>query len=129
MNRLSLAELSERSEIPPRTIRYYIAQGLLPGPLNSGRSATYGDEHLRLLNKIKKMQSQGLTLAEASFSLGGETSGELAEPTSWLEYELSDDVVVRVRSGISPWRHKTIRGVLAETAAKLQYRKEEKERK
>jgi DNA-binding transcriptional MerR regulator len=127
VDKLSLAELSERTAVPPRTVRFYIAQGLLPGPLRSGRGAIYGNVHLQLLNRIKALQAKGKTLAEVAFALSpGPGRRELAEPVAWLEYELSDEVVVRVRSGIAPWRHKMIRNVLAEAAAKLRDGQEER---
>jgi len=116
--------------VPPRTIRFYIAQGLLPGPARSGRAAAYSDAHLRLLDRIKRMQSKGMTLAEVAFSLApGAGQAELPDPVAWLEYELSDDVVVRVRSGIAPWRHKVIRNVLAEAGARLQREQKEEQKK
>jgi DNA-binding transcriptional MerR regulator len=127
VDKLSLAELSERAGVPPRTIRFYIAQGLLPTPLRSGRGAVYSNAHLRLLDRIKALQAKGMTLAEVGFALSpGAGQGELPEPVAWLEFELSDDVVVRVRSGIAPWRHKTIRKVLAEAAEKLQEKQKER---
>jgi DNA-binding transcriptional MerR regulator len=127
---LSLAELSERAQVAPRTIRFYIAQGLLPGPLRSGRGAAYGDVHLELLGRIQALQQQGMTLKEVQFALApGEGRMELPEPVSWVDYSLAEDVVVRVRvrGGIAPWRHKLIRKVLAEAMAKLRSETEEKE--
>ena len=127
MEKLSLAELSERAEVPPRTIRFYIARGLLPGPERAGREAVYGKTHCELLNRIKELQAKGKTLAEVAFALSpGSANRGLAEPVAWLEYELADDVVVRIRGGIAPWRHKMIRNVLAEAAAKLQDGREER---
>ncbi|MBV9266006.1 MAG: MerR family transcriptional regulator [Acidobacteriaceae bacterium] len=130
MDNLSLAELSERAGVPPRTIRFYIAQGLLPGPRRSGRSAVYGNAHLRLLDRIKGLQAKGMTLAEVAFALlPSHSHRDLPQPVAWLEYDLSDEVVVRVRSGIAPWRHKLIRNVLAEAATKLQDEQKERETK
>lgn len=112
--------------MPPRTIRFYIAQGLLPGPVRAGRAAAYGKLHLTLLNRIKELQAQRMTLAEVAFALSPDKGHRvLAEPVAWLEYQLAEDVVVRVPSGIAPWRHKFIRNVLAETAARLQDGQEE----
>ena len=108
VDELSLAELSERAEVPPRTIRFYIAQGLLPGPLRAGRAAVYGKAHLILLNRIKELQAQGMTLAEVAFALSPDTGHRaMPEAVAWLEYQLAEDVVVRVRSSIAPWRHKS----------------------
>jgi len=36
---LTLVELAEAAGVPARTIRYYIAKGLLPSPLVGGRPA------------------------------------------------------------------------------------------
>jgi DNA-binding transcriptional MerR regulator len=128
VDKLSLGELSEQADVAPRTVRFYIAKGLLPGPLRAGREAVYGNLHLQLLKRIKGLQAKGMTLAEVSFALSpGRDRRELAEPVAWLEYQLADDVVVQVRSGIAPWRHKLIRNVLAEAAAKLQDEPKEKE--
>ncbi len=128
MDLLSLAELSERAQVAPRTIRFYIAQGLLPGPLRSGRGAAYGHVHLELLGRIQALQQQGMTLKEVQFALApGEGRVELPEAVSWVDYSLAEDVVVRVRGGIAPWRHKLIRKVLAEAMAKLRSETEEKE--
>ena len=125
---LSLAELAERAGVPPRTIRFYIAQGLLPGPMRGGRTAMYGKAHLQLLDRIKALQGKGMTLAEVKFALSPDSRRrDVPEPVLWLEYKLSEDVLLRVRNGIAPWRQKMIRSVLSEAAAKLQNPPKEKE--
>jgi DNA-binding transcriptional MerR regulator len=48
----SLADLSDLTEIEPRTIRSYIERGLLPGPTRLGRSASYDQDHLDRLKVI-----------------------------------------------------------------------------
>lgn len=128
MEDLSLTELSERAGVPPRTIRFYIARGLVPGPIRSGRDAVYSSAHLRLLTRIKALQGKGMTLAEVGFALSPDAGHrDLPEPVTSLEYELSKDVVVHVRGSIAPWRHKMIRSVLAEAAAKLRNNPKEEE--
>ncbi len=88
--------------MPQRTIRFYIAQALLPSPVRSGRLAAYSAQ-LRLLDRIKALQAKGMTLSEVAFALSPDRRHrELAEPVASLEYELLDDVVARVRSGIAP---------------------------
>ena len=67
----SLAELASLAGVTPRTIRYYIAQGLLPAPDGAGRAARYGDGHLALLRRIRKMQALHLPLAEIRAQLAG----------------------------------------------------------
>ena len=60
----SLGELAEQAGVTPRTIRYYISNGLLPGPASRGPKATYGRGHLDRLRLIKRLQEQYLPLAE-----------------------------------------------------------------
>jgi DNA-binding transcriptional MerR regulator len=68
-NAKTLAELSAASGIPARTIRFYIARGLLQGPSKAGRAAAYTDEHLARLETIKQLQASGRMLAEISHDL------------------------------------------------------------
>lgn len=44
------------------TIRFYQSKGLLPRPGRSGRSAVYGDHHVRILRQIREYQAQGFPL-------------------------------------------------------------------
>jgi len=60
----SLQDLSDLAGVTPRTIRYYIAQGLLPSPGKAGPGATYADGHLNRLRLIKRLQREHLPLAE-----------------------------------------------------------------
>ena len=59
-----LQDLSDLAGVTPRTIRYYIAQGLLPSPGRAGPGATYTDGHLNRLRLIKRLQREHLPLAE-----------------------------------------------------------------
>jgi DNA-binding transcriptional MerR regulator len=115
-----LAELSEETGIPPRTIRYYIARGLLEGPVVAGRGAEYTSEHLERLGAIRELQGRGLTLAEIGGKLaGGARDVELPAPEQWEQYRVSEDVIVAVRSGSSPWRLRQIRDSLLEFAKRI----------
>jgi DNA-binding transcriptional MerR regulator len=60
--RLSLQQLSEQTDVPERSIRYYIQKGLLPRPQGETRAAWYGQEHLANLLRIRAWQQQGLSL-------------------------------------------------------------------
>jgi DNA-binding transcriptional MerR regulator len=60
----SLQDLSDLGGVTPRTIRYYIAQGLLPSPGRAGPGATYTDGHLNRLRLIRRLQREHLPLAE-----------------------------------------------------------------
>ena len=67
----SLAELAKLADITPRTIRFYIVQGLLPSPDQQGPNTRYSDEHLARLLAIKKLQAAHLPLAEIRQHLRG----------------------------------------------------------
>jgi DNA-binding transcriptional MerR regulator len=95
----SLIELSKLADVTPRTIRYYIAQGLLPSPGQLGPSTQYTDEHLELLRLIKKLQSAHLPLAEIREQLRSVSPDQLAA--------LSDAVSTPAGSAVD-----YIRGVL-----------------
>jgi DNA-binding transcriptional MerR regulator len=117
---LTFAELSAKAGLPGRTIRFYIAKGLLPGPVKAGRGATYGKQHLETLRSIKAAQLNGLTLNEVARRLSGENQRqELPNPIAWWSYRLAEDVTVSVRADVAPWRLKQIRKYLNEMAAGL----------
>jgi len=61
---LEISELCERVDMPLRTVRYYIQQGLLPPTQRegAGRGPRYGQIHVATLRAIRELQKQGLTL-------------------------------------------------------------------
>ena len=90
----TLVELAEVSGVPAHTIRFYIARGLLPPPLVGGRSACYGKEHLKELDRMT-LQQQGETSAQIVWQLGeGPKEVRPPEPSAWWNYPVSKDVVV-----------------------------------
>ncbi|MBF0220172.1 MAG: MerR family transcriptional regulator [Gammaproteobacteria bacterium] len=61
-NSFSMAELCKLVEMSPRTIRFYITQGLVDAPGVRGRGAKYGAKQLEQLLTIQKWQQSGLNL-------------------------------------------------------------------
>jgi len=104
-----LDELSEKTGIPPRTIRLYISRGLLMAPLRSGRDAAYGREHIERLRAIRDLQRRGLTLEEIKFELAGGKPQALPEPSLLTAFKISDDITVLVSNNLPPWRIRQIR--------------------
>jgi DNA-binding transcriptional MerR regulator len=75
-------EPPENGQINPlparRTIRYYTTLGILDRPAEMrGRTAYYGVRHLRQLVAIKRLQAEGLSLAQVQARLAGIPDGEL----------------------------------------------------
>jgi len=60
----SLADLCDLADVTPRTVRYYISQGLLRSPGTSGPGARYDDGHLARLRLVRRLQREHLPLAE-----------------------------------------------------------------
>ncbi len=59
----ALEELSTRSGVPARTIRYYQSERLLPIPAKRGREAVYTVDHLERLRLIGELRDRSLNLA------------------------------------------------------------------
>ena len=59
-----LNELSAAAGVTPRTVRYYVQQGLLPSPGTRGPGTRYDRAHLGRLQLIRRLQRQHLPLAE-----------------------------------------------------------------
>ncbi len=63
-DRYSLTELADLAGVTPRTVRYYLAQGLLPAVGQSGPGSKYDADHLARLRLIRRLQGEHLPLAE-----------------------------------------------------------------
>ena len=72
-----LSELCERAGVSPRTVRYYVQQGLLPAP-GMGPGTKYGQGHLDRLLLIRQLQREHLPLAEIRKRLARLDDAEVA---------------------------------------------------
>lgn len=93
--RYSLTELADLGGVTPRTVRYYISQGLLPSPLGAGPGPKYDDTDLARLRLIKRLQRDHQPLAQIRKVLDGlgdeqilhaESDPEPAPTDSALDY-------------------------------------------
>ncbi|MDI3340831.1 MAG: helix-turn-helix domain-containing protein [Sphaerobacter sp.] len=101
---MTIHQLAERSGVPPRRVRYYIAQGLLPAPIGRGRAAHYGRIHLERLRQIQALREANLGLDEIRARLGeppaiGRESGPA---TVWRRWEVTPGVELHVREDVGP---------------------------
>jgi Ca-activated chloride channel family protein len=69
----TLQQLADEGGVTPRTVRYYIAQGLLASP-GAGSGARYTDAHLERLRLIRQLQRNHLPLAEIRKQLDGRSA-------------------------------------------------------
>lgn len=61
---MTLDELTSATGVTVRTVRYYIAEGLLPPPEGAGRGARYTREHRDRLDVIAMLKARHLPLRE-----------------------------------------------------------------
>ncbi len=117
---MRIGELSERTGVPTRTIRYYEQFGVLPEP---GRSAngyrTYGESSVARLRFIRDAQASGLTLEQIATVLGLRSRGESTceQVIELLENHLAD--LDRRISDLTRTRHRLAR--LTERARELDH--------
>jgi DNA-binding transcriptional MerR regulator len=78
-NEYSLADLADLVGVTPRTVRYYVAQGLVPSPGQGGPGARYTDGHLNRLRLIRRLQREHLPLAEIRTRLEPLDDDEIAD--------------------------------------------------
>lgn len=70
-----LSELCALVDLPIRTVRYYVQQGLVDRPEGETRAARYGTRQLEQLQQIKKWTTAGLSLERVRELLLGEEPG------------------------------------------------------
>lgn len=73
-----LNELCALVDMPIRTVRYYVQQGLVERPQGETRAARYGQKHLDQLLLIKKWTAAGLSLERIRELLAGQETEVLA---------------------------------------------------
>jgi DNA-binding transcriptional MerR regulator len=74
---LDIKTLCERAGVTPRTIHFYIQQGLLPPAGTVGPGARYTEGHLLRLRLIRLLQKEHLPLAEIAKRLKGFTDAQV----------------------------------------------------
>jgi Ca-activated chloride channel family protein len=76
---LTIENLADAAGVPVRTVRYYVGEGLIPGPGGRGRAAAYGDEHLLRLRLVRRLVEQRMPLAEIKTWVTGLPLRDVAE--------------------------------------------------
>jgi len=124
--KFSLDELCSLVDLPRRTIRYYIQQGLMDRPEGAKRGSHYLRRHLDQLLEIQKWQKAGLSLDRIRELLAGtEGEGPLPPPRRrrpgdvevWSHLLIQDGVELHIepgQSGLTPEQVRELsRGIMA----------------
>ena len=116
----ALVELAEVTGVPARTTRFYMALWVAAAAAGRRAAACDGEQHLKGLNRLNRLQGHGWTLAQIAWQLGeGQKEVRPPEPSAWWSYPVSKDVVVEVRCDSSPWRLKQVRSLIAQMIRQL----------
>ena len=105
----NIETLARLTGLTRRTIRYYVQRELIPKPEGGGRGHYYTDEHLRLIEKIKIWQKQGVPLEKMKLLIA---QGAPADPAvapcasatqimaeHWITVRFGNDVELSCRPG------------------------------
>ena len=142
---MTLEELTRRTGISVRNIRFYTTRGLVPAPIRKGRSGYYSADHLARLELVRELQAHGFTLAaieryvaKIPADASPETIAlhrtllapwmpELPETMTRKEMvrragrPLSDEDLERVAGGVTPVAVATVVSALFSLAAMVHY--------
>ncbi len=101
-----MADLEAETGVTARTIRYYIAEGLLQPAYGRGPSAVYDADHLLRLRYIQRLKDQRVPLSEIRSMINELTPDDLAaslrielKPSAgvWRRFDLHEDFEIMVR--------------------------------
>ena len=73
-----ITELCERADVTPRTVHFYVQQGLLPPAGSPGPGARYSEAHVARIKLIRLLQKQHLPLAEIARRTKGLSDEQIA---------------------------------------------------
>ena len=76
----SLDELCTLTDLPKRTVRYYMQMGLVDRPIGETRAAHYLSQHLDQLLKVKQLSDAGISLERIAEIQNGEELQIPAKP-------------------------------------------------
>ena len=119
----TLSELCVLSDLPVRTVRYYVQNGLVDKPQGETRAARYGAKQLEQVLLIKKWTAAGVSLDRIRELLQGEEAPVPARARKagsvevWSHLYVADGLEVVIEPGraqMSPEQVRAfIRGVMA----------------
>jgi DNA-binding transcriptional MerR regulator len=121
--RFSIDELSTLAGVTPRTVRYYIAEGLLDRPEGEKRGAHYLQRHLEQLLLIRRWTQAGLSLERIRELRAGapeDPAPRRARPGSvevWSRVTLADGLELQVEPGRADLSPEQVRALVREVTA------------
>ena len=121
--RYSIDELATLAGVTPRTVRYYIAEGLVARPEGEKRGAHYLRRHLEQLLLIRRWTDAGLSLERVRELIAGapeDPPRRSAPPGSvevWSRVTLADGLELHLEPGRAGLAPEQVRSLVRSVAA------------
>jgi DNA-binding transcriptional MerR regulator len=90
----SLDELCTLTDLPKRTVRYYMQMGLVDRPIGETRAAHYLTAHLDQLLKVKQLTDAGISLERIAEIQNGEEVPIPAKPRKPGDIQVKSHIYV-----------------------------------
>ena len=124
----TLDELCTLTDLPRRTVRYYVQIGLASRPDGETRAARYGEGHLAALLRIKQLSADGVSLERIREVLDGADAPLAARTRQPGQVEVRSHVylapglelvIAPAEAGLSPEQVRALIRELARAAAQV----------
>lgn len=89
---LTLDELTQRTGLTVRTVRFYTSRGLVPPPIRRGRSGYYSAQHIARIELVLELQSHGFTLSAIERYVAG------------IPDDATPEEIALARTMLAPWQ-------------------------
>jgi DNA-binding transcriptional MerR regulator len=101
---MTIHQLSESTGVPPRRIRHFVAEGLLPPPEGRGRAAHYTRGHADRLRQIQALRDVNLGLDDIRQRLVHPTVNvsEEGSPEVWRRWVIAPGIELQARTDLEP---------------------------
>jgi DNA-binding transcriptional MerR regulator len=116
--RYSLDELATLAGTTPRTVRYYIAEGLVDRPVGEKRGAYYLRGHLEQLLLVRRWTEAGLSLERVRELMAGAPEDPAPRRTPpgtvevWSRVTVADGLEVHIEPGRAGLRPEQVRALV-----------------
>jgi DNA-binding transcriptional MerR regulator len=122
-SRYSIHDLATLASVPTRTVRFYIAQGLMDRPHGAKRGAWYEERHLQQLLLIRRWTDAGLSLERVRELQAGSPEEAPPRPIKpgvvevWSRITLADGVEIQVEPGRADLTPEQVRAFIQDVTA------------
>ena len=116
--RFSIDELSALAGVTPRTVRYYIAEGLVDRPEGEKRGSHYLRRHLEQLLVIRRWTDAGLSLERVRELMAGAPEDPAPRRVApgvvevWSRVTMADGLEVHIEPGRAGLTPEQVRGLV-----------------